>query len=244
MADQVTIANLALAGIGTRSTISSLQEGSAEALAISLQWDAALDATLRGAHWNFARKQASLALLNDATQNQPVPTPWQYEYALPPDCLLARFVMPMVQSTPGSLPGVSSLPAYVGPPVRFLLGVDSDASGNDIAVILTNQASAILVYTKRITNPQLFDAEFVQAFAATLSAFIAIPLTGDKSLAKMRMDVAQEWLFKAQARNGNEGLTIVDSTPDWMRVRGYASDWAYPDGGYFYYGPQALTIIS
>ena len=54
---------------------------------------------------------------------------------------------------------------------------------------------------------------------------------------------AQAYAEDAKAKNGNEGVTVIDTTPDWMRVRGYASDWAWPDGGMYTFGPQALTLI-
>jgi hypothetical protein len=40
------------------------------------------------------------------------------------------------------------------------------------------------------------------------------------------------------------GSRSSTSVPDWIRVRGYASDWAYPPGSYFTIQPQALTMVS
>lgn len=242
----VQIANMALDVIGTRSSIQSLSEGSNESNAISRHIDNAVDAVLRACHWNFARKQVPLTLLQDATQAQPVPTPWLYEYAYPSDCVLMRQLMPMIQvqpvqpvTTPGSPAGVS---AY-GPPVRFLMGTDLDFSGNPIEVLLTNQPQAIGVYTFRNLNTAMWDALFVQAFAAYLGARVCMTLTGDKTTMRMALAEAQQYAVDAQRMNGNEGLTVIDHMPDWVRVRGYASDWAWPDSGMFTYGPQSLSLI-
>jgi hypothetical protein len=121
---------------------------------------------------------------------------------------------------------------------------DYDANGNNINVILTNQNQAIAVYTKNVTNTLLFSPEFIRAFALYLGHMIAIPLTGDKQLAKGLFDESTQLIRDAAASNQNEGLTVNESIPDWMRVRGYASDWAYPAGSLTYYGPDAMGSVS
>jgi len=75
----------------------------------------ALYELLRSAHWAFARKQASLTMLADATgQTSGVQTavivPWVYEYAYPIDCLKMRFVAWNYQNPNQSVPGNISLP--------------------------------------------------------------------------------------------------------------------------------------
>jgi len=245
MSSQVEIANMALDVIGTRSTIASLTEGSIESNAISRHWSNALDSVLRAAHWNFARKQIALTLLQDGTAGGTPLAPWLFEYAYPSDCVMARYVMPPIQVTP--VAGYVSQPspvAAIGAPVRFLVSADSDSNGNPISVILTNQPQAVGIYTFRNTNTAMWDPLFVQCFAAYLGSRICITLTGDKTMMKEAVQMASQYSLDAQAKSGNEGITVIDSTPDWMRVRGYASDWAYPDGGMFSYGPQALTMVN
>jgi len=245
MSSQVEIANMALDVIGTRSTIASLTEGSIESSAISRHWNNALDSVLRAAHWNFARRQIALTLLQDGTAGGTPPTPWLYEYAYPSDCLLMRYIMPAIQVTP--VAGYVSQPspvAAVSGPVRFLMSTDLDANGNPLSVLLTNQPQAIGIYTFRNTNTAMWDPLFVQCFAAFLGSRVCIALTGDKNMKKEAADMASQLSVDAQAKNGNEGITVIDTTPDWMRVRGYASDWAYPDGGMYSYGPQALSMVT
>jgi hypothetical protein len=234
MSTQIEIANMALDVIGTRSTVASLTEGSPEANAISRHYSNALDAVLRAAHWNFARKQVPLTLLQDGPNGGAPPAPWLYEYAYPSDCLLLRHLMPGGMS-PSSAPVAT-------PQIRFLLSTDNDASGNPVQVILTNQPQAVAVYTFRNTNTAMFDSLFVQCLAAFLGARVCIALTGDKGIFKNAMDLAHQYSVDAQAKNGNEGITVLDSTPDWIRVRGYESDWAF--GGAFGNGPQSLTMVS
>ena len=54
-------------------------------------------------------------------------------------------------------------------------------------------------------------------------------LTGDKKLANMAIKEANRLIELARVGDGNEGLTINDVTPDWLRVRGV--DWATPYSG-------------
>lgn len=245
MTDQIAICNMALSAAGTRSTIASLSEESAESKACSLWYQSILEMVLRGAHWNFARKQGALALIADATKGQSVPQPWVYEYAMPQDCLQMRYIMPTIQVVPtGQVSPSVAMPDFVGPPVRFVLSSDVDSQQNPINVLLTNMNNATGIWTARINVTANWDSQFVMVMVKALAAHLAIPLTGDKAMAKLKIEEANAILLEARIRNGDEGLTVHDHVPEWMRVRGYASDWAYPDGGYFYWGAQNLTLIS
>jgi hypothetical protein len=244
MSNIIEMANMVMDGIGTRTTIASLTENSPEARAFNRQYPNALDSVLRAAHWNFARKQIPLTLLQDATQGGTPQSPWLYEYAYPSDCLLLRYIMPQVMANPVSGNGTPSSVGAIGPTVKFLLSTDQDSNGNPITVILTNQPQAVGVYTFRNTNVQMFDPLFVQCLVAFVAARVCIPLTGDKNMMKDMLGLASQYSKDAQSKNGNEGITVIDSMPDWIRVRGYASDWGYPDGGMFTQGPQALSMLT
>lgn len=245
-ADQVAICNLALSAVGTRSSISSLSENSAEARQCALHYGQALDRMLRAANWNFARKQVSLALLKDANFPGPSglpPLPWVYSYAYPSDCIRLRYLMPTFQAGSNSSLIVTA-PEWSGPPIRFVVAMDEDQQGNDTQVVLTNQPQALAVYTKRVTNPAFFDATFLEGFYNYLGARLAIALTGDKEMAKTLLQIATAHVQEAKAEDGNEGLVILDSMPDWIRVRGYESDFGFPDAGMGLFGPDALTLIN
>lgn len=243
---QIAICNLALDCIGTRSTISSMTEGSAEAAACSRQWDPAVEAVLQAAHWNFARKQIALALLKDGTvtPDQGVPQPWVYEYAVPQDMLQARYVMPLSVSQNTTFVGTPAVQYPITPTVRFIVSSDDDQSGNAINVILTNQAQAVLCYTYRVANVNLFDAQFVTALANYLGYRLSIPLSGDKALAKMAWQIADQTCKAAQASNANEGPDIINNTPDWIATRGWTMDWGHAQNGQFIFPPQSLAFVS
>ncbi len=77
-------------------TVSDLEEGSSHAQLLARKYRPCLTSLLRAAHWGFARKQIPMVLLGDITgqltQSTLVIPPWVYEYALPNDCVQARFV--------------------------------------------------------------------------------------------------------------------------------------------------------
>ena len=211
MASQLDIYNMALDATGCRSTVSSPEELSPEAEALNRHYDTARTVILSAFNWSFARQQMQLAVLLDATQGQIVPTPWVYEYSCPANLLKLRSILPVSQITNGYLTNSVSY----GPPVKFLTSSDVDPiSGNDINVILTNQAQAIAIYTKDVTNTQLFPAQFVEALRLYLGHRIA----------KMLYDEAGAVIRTAEVVDANHGLTMIDTVPDWLACRGIGRD--------------------
>ena len=57
-------------------------------------------------------------------------------------------------------------------------------------MILCNQEFAIGVYCQDITDPDVMDEEFIDAWANILGARITIPLTGDLKKANRAIEVA------------------------------------------------------
>lgn len=227
--DDATICNMALGEVSARATIVSLAptEVSKEANQCRIYYESCRDAVLQAVRWNFARKQLALALLADATTGAKVPVPWIYMYAYPQDCIQGRYMMPLFDALPGTVGGVPAVPVFMGPPVKYVVSNEKDTSNADIKVILTNQNQAQFVYTKKVTDPNLFDAQFVEALVMTLAAKLIRPLTGKSP--KDMIEAAKGLIIVAGASNGNEGLAKQDVTPDWIRARGYASDYQFPD---------------
>lgn len=91
-------------------------------------------------------------------------------------------------------------------------------------VILTNQEFATLVYVQQVTDPNVWDPLFQDAFQNALAADLVMALVGDKGLANGFIQKANHTIGEARKADGNEGLTINDVTPDWIRVRGYGWD--------------------
>jgi len=99
-------------------------------------------------------------------------------------------------------------------------------------VILTDQSQATLVYCRDVTDLNVMDDDFQEALVAVLGASICIPLAGDKTLAKMAVELANQKIAQAREGDGNEGLTINDVTPDWIRTRGSAMFDVYTQNGW------------
>jgi hypothetical protein len=239
MTGQVEICNQALAAIGTRSTISSLTEDSPEARQCSMQYESTLKQLLRGAHWSFARTFKALALLKavpgtpEATTTSTSwdstypPPPWAYSYAYPADCLMLRYVVKQEDQGVGGVPifpvmGLNQ--AYVGSPVKWVKALD----GNQV-VIATNAQSPLACYTKFVSNPDLWDASFIQAMIAALAGQMAIPLTGSNDIRQNKFKEANQILMEARAADANEGTVVYDMLPDWIKARGVSNVYAGAD---------------
>lgn len=249
MITDTVIANRALGLIGTRTQIASLTEGSPESNAANLFIDSLRREIIRMAPWNCAKNVNALALVCAAPgtpenpsagtaqwqKGQPMP-PWTYEYLYPADCVRPLWIIP--QFSTGFASGVPITTAVTGgapsfwngPPVRFAVAidqinpatglVDTSPNGVDTKIILTNQESAILVYLKDVTNFNVMDDQFQNAWAHALAGRIVFQLTGDKTLANLKIQEANAAIQIARAGDGNEGLTINNVTPDWIRIRG------------------------
>lgn len=258
----VEVVNLALDAVGSRASVSApvpqASDGSQAGDVACRQYPLRLAALSRSAHWQCLRRQTTLTLLKAAVgtpQNpsgelsQP-PQPWLYEYALPADYLKARFIPALLLNTNPTTPVATNLnmspPPYIGDvAVAFRIGIDLDDDGNQIKVLLTNWQQAQLVYTASITNPDLWDSEFTQAFVSTLAAFFVNPLNRNAQLASECSSVAKALIMAARISDGNEGPSTVDHTPDWIQARGWGgggdgNGWAYmgwdqmtfPDGAF------------
>jgi hypothetical protein len=168
----------------------------------------------------------------------PLP-PWSYEYNYPLDCLRPLWIVPQFQTgfasgIPITTAVTGGAPAYWnGPPVKFKVATDlvdpntnipSPAppvgTGVDTKIVLTNQEFALLVYNKQITNPNLMDSNLQSAWAMALAGRLVWQLNGNAAQANMKLQEANNMIMAARSVDGNEGLTINNVTPDWIRIRG------------------------
>lgn len=248
----VDVVNRALDECGV-DEIGDLEEGSQAARAGTRIYLPTVLQLLSAAHWNFARKQNALTLLADASgqyiANTAVPGPWSYMYEWPVDAVHARFVPANDGNVDASGNLIINLRAWAAPSPFLVASANiiNDPAGNwgDIQghdpdqtrVILSNQIGSSLVYTAFMQYPDAWDPLFEQAVVAVLSARLAMPLIEDKKLARViRQDniaIARGALDAARVRDGNEGWTVVDHTPDWIMARTSGIAWAGP--GVLYY---------
>lgn len=93
-------------------------------------------------------------------------------------------------------------------------------------VILTNQEFATLGYVQDVTDINVMDPLLIDAWCLVLGAYINYGLAGDKALSNLCIARANDIIMKARTADGNEGLTVNDVTPDFIRVRGVAyTEW-------------------
>ena len=108
----------------------------------------------------------------------------------------------------------------VGTGATFNLTFTSNNLKASQRVIWTNQQQAILAYVKRVTDPNVMDPLFLNAWSSYLASRLAFQLSGDKALANMKIQEANAHISLARAADANEGLLVNDVTPDWIRIRG------------------------
>lgn len=232
--------------------IGSIEEGTRNARAMLRIYTPTLRQMLAAAPWNFARKQIPLTLMADASgtyiANTDVPQPWGYMYEWPTDCVHARWV-PATSGTNVDSAGNVTFPAWNAPTPFIVTSApitnppDSNwdlIEGHDpeqTRVILSNYYGAQLVYTGLMQYPDAWDPLFEQGMVGALAARSAMPLIEDKKFARaVRQDnvqLAKMALDAARVRDGNEGWTIADHTPDWIRARTSGPIWSGP--GMLYY---------
>lgn len=96
-------------------------------------------------------------------------------------------------------------------------------------VVLCNQEQAILCYNSVITDPNIMDVQFQDAWVAILAARLAFQLSGNISLANEQIQISNGLVMQARMTDGNEGITVNDVTPDFLRIRG---NWGGPNWEY------------
>lgn len=204
--DQMTpeaIANEALSAAGVDFVIGTLEEGSRPAQEVLRKYTTCVRQLLRSAHWTWARKQAFLQLVADASGNTPnvgtrVPGPFLYSYNMPTDCLKVRYIplnyaaadnppIPPDNIVPpdSGAPLMNGLmPALIGRPIvptRFLVGTSVDYvpenASNNIAGISPVGMTVIMSNQPNAQCVYTFDAVWVnlwdELFRSAMVAFLA-----------------------------------------------------------------------
>ena len=257
-ATKLSIANRALLAVGARAQISSLDpsDGSVEGDAVSTLWTPTFEQLGRSAMWNCLSQQKTLGLLQ-AAQGTPEnpngdvypspPTPWLYAYSYPSDCLDMRFIVPSLPvQTGGTTPPTTvnnSAGAWIpsGGQIPFAVQTILDTNNTPIIAVLTNQSQAQAVYTANYSNPALWDSMFQAAMVAALGAFLVPALSLSLPLMDRCVANAEAIIRKARAADGNEGVTVMDHTPDWIRARAGAQGFGY---GFWNNGFYNYTDVS
>lgn len=210
MATDVDIANLALAHLGDRATVSSLNppEGSAQAEHAARFYPLARDALLEMHPWKFATRRVALA---DASLVTPPPSAWAYSYSVPPHVTLLKLLPTDATADTQS--------------VDYAAEIGEDGT----AVIYSNQETAVLQYTELVTDATKFSPLFTNVLSYLLASYLAGPII--KGADGMR--VAQDFLklamgLLASAKTSDANMRDVGGTrddmatrPSWLRDRSF-----------------------
>jgi hypothetical protein len=196
------ICNAAISYCGTRSKISSIDEGSPEANACLNHFAMVRDATLRAYDWNFARLTSGLADLGNP------PARWAYKFALPTDCLRLR--------------RLNDVPLLRWPETTCEVAADKDATGAFIGVILANVSPLSAIYTARVTDPLRWDQGFIDAVSYGLAMRICYELTAKEERVRTLTQMWQGMLAQAGAEMAGESSSLNrEVLPAALAARGY-----------------------
>jgi len=197
------IINLALNHIaGKPITQTQLNDNSVPATQAALRsWAFALKETLRINDWGFARVVEELTVLADADYESEI---YEYAYVRPTSCLAIRriFNSGTSEKTIGE---------------KF--SEEHDVT-NGLVRIVTDCSDAYIRYTYYVTDTDLYDSSFVNAFSHRLAAEIAMPLNGDREIAKAEITIFNNQISEAQrhasyenneTHEANEKANFVDA---------------------------------
>lgn len=197
MASDVDICNLALAHLGQDPIQSLTQRGNAAAQCNAV-YKVCVEAVLRGYDWKFASTIRPLSLITDETLER---NDWSYAYTYPPDCLAVRELVKAA--------GEKAVPFDTG-----------HTYDDETKVIFTSRENAKARYTRRITNPELYPADFVVALSWYIAATIALPVTRKRTVQADAWKMFSSVMPQAQVTSANEGTSeFVDNDAPWITGR-------------------------
>lgn len=189
----VSICNKALRHIGNTKTVANLEtERSAEADALNAFYDSALNEVMKKFPWPFAKKFATLALVEVEPTSE-----WGYSYRYPTDCLELRRILSGIRNDTEQ----TKVP-YI---------VSSDDEG---LLILTDKQDAKVEYTRSGIDPQRFPPDFVMALSFLIGFYVAPSLTGGdpQKLGTRAFTMYSDIISTAEASAANEESS--DPLPD------------------------------
>lgn len=213
MTSPIDICNMALAHIGERSDINSIDppEASVEAQRCA-QFYPMTRRTLLALHpWSFATKRFTA---NDLSPANDVPQAWAYAYGLPSGVIRITGVYD---------PADWRDETYAD---QIAYEIGSDSSGPRI--LFCNVPDAIIRYTFDQTDSTFYPPLFVEALAWLLAGKLAGPTikgTEGMRVAQGATQTGMAWALKAAAEDANQSASRKIRADDrhrapWMDARG------------------------
>jgi len=213
MATKTEIFNMALIHLGHSVLADDVDtDETKEATLGRLVWDTAVRYVLRAAPWQFATSYQSPDLV-DGSQADPVNGDWTYEFLYPTDGVSVRRIV-----TPAGRKETN--------PPQFKIGAgitNPEADPSDQVrgkLIFTSYDEEIEIeYTLLITDPEEFEADFIEALALYLAYKLAMPVSEIEGMAEKCFAAFRLSLAVADAQDGNEEQEEQPQEAEWIRNR-------------------------
>jgi hypothetical protein len=192
MATEVSICSNALRRLGD-DPITSLTDDTERARLCNSFYEDTRDSVLRLHPWNFAITRASLSKLSTAPAYG-----FANQFSLPTNPYCLR-VLGMEYED-------------------YIFKVENVATHG--RVLLTDEATANILYVARITDTNLFDAMFVDVLTQKLAVDLAYPVTNSTTLQTQMQKVFQQKLSEARSIDGQEGFMddlVSDTFTDFRK---------------------------
>lgn len=191
MASVVEICNQALMALGAR-TINSLSDENESARLMSAKYQWVRDAVLADHPWNSAAMRTTLP----ADAEGPA-FGWAYAYALPADWLRGRMVFDG-QGAP----------------------LDPTLWRVENGKILTDQGPPLKVlYTRRISDPNLFEPLLREALAARLAVELCEAFDQSQSMTETLRGIYERKLAEARSADAQESAEDPICRSSWLAAR-------------------------
>ncbi len=183
---EITISNQALSRMGSTQTITSFADGSNEADQCLLWYAQDRDALLNDFVWPWAEAYVPLAeVAGPETTNDRANAVWMRSYRYPADCLKMRRMVCTPFPLSGTITGQinyyqnEAWRRAVGDAQPISYALSSDDTGKLIVTDAYGQNGVTAVYTRAVSDPTQFDADFVDLFTWRLACDLAMGLGRD-----------------------------------------------------------------
>ena len=192
---EVSICNSALIKVGAKQTITSLTQGTPNATLCNEQYAKCRDDLLRSHNWNFAQRWSSLATTGTTPTAE-----FEYEFQLPNDFI-------RVVKVSDNDAGVGDLPYDI---YNDKIYCDSD--------------TVYLKYISKITDPNLFPADFREALAYQLAYDLAYAITGSNSVRDSLERALRRHTARAKSSDSQENYPDQMPAGSWVSNRHRSDD--------------------
>ena len=190
---KVAIANRALTKIGAARII-ALDDDSESSNTLDSMFDIVRDDELRAHLWHFAKARAVLPALSARPEFG-----YQQQYQLPADFL--------------RLLQLADYPVYPAPTVQGLYSIEGGR------VLVDHDGPLRIRYIRRVEDPTLFDALFVEVLACRLAAESCERLTQSNTKKQACWAEYEQTLRRAIRANSVERPSTAVADDTWLEAR-------------------------